>query len=31
MQENVNVYNEEAFKSYFSQTDLLKTISKDYD
>jgi hypothetical protein len=31
MQENVNVYNEGAFKSYFSQTDLLKTISKDYD
>ena len=31
MQENINVYNEEEFKLHFSQTDLWKTISKDYD
>jgi len=31
MQENVNVYNKEAFKSYFSQTDLWKAVSKDYE
>ena len=31
MQENINVYNEEEFKLHFSQTDLYKTINKDYD
>lgn len=31
MQENINPYNEQEFKQYFTQTELYKTLEKDFE